>query len=61
VCVHFPSKTLNSGVYKCFLRQALESLGVTFMPVLLNSKVEEKKKHRSPQEDKETRMKLYLI
>jgi len=42
----------------------LESFGVTFVPVLLKSKVEEKK-HRCPQGDKQTKgnffkLKIYL-
>lgn len=36
----------------------LESFGVTFVPVLQNSKVEEKK-HRSPQGDKWTKENLF--
>lgn len=36
----------------------LESFGVTFVPVLLKSKVEEKK-HRCPQGDKQTKGNLF--
>lgn len=43
--------TFTVGASSASLRQALQSFGVPFIPVLLKSKVEDKRKQRRPQGD----------
>ena len=57
-CGHFHLRFSTAGPGKLPKAGTLEHFGVTFVPVLLNSKVEEKK-HRSPRGEKQTKGKLF--
>lgn len=56
-CGHFHLRLWTAGPGKLPKAGTLEHFGVTFVLVLLNSKVEEKK-HRSPRGEKQTKGKL---